>query len=584
MNEPTGGPGAGPDFTALTPFVPRQFVPANANLTDAETVATLYRQLLDRSVSGGAAMETLILDRSELEAAIAQQQSILYIRMTCRTDDPERANAYQAFIEHVDPTVKAMADQLDRKIIAAADALGFREPRYAVYFRKMRSDIEIFRDENIALQTKESLLSQQYQTVTGAMMVPFQGKEYPVPQMRKFFEDPDRTVRQAAWEATGQRFLQDADTLDAIFDEMVSLRDRIAHNSGFANYRDYKFREYHRFDYTPQLCRDFHAAVETHLVPLAREMHRVRAEQLDMPSLRPWDLVCDPLGRQPLRPAADLERFVEGLYDMFSRVDPLFARQFQMMLDAGLLDLESRKGKAPGGYQATLYEARKPFIFGNTTGTDSDLHLLTHEGGHAFHALACAHEDLMDYRHAPMEFCEVASMSMEFLTAVAGLDIFYDSNEQQRWWRDKLESTVRSLLQVAVFDAFQHWLYETPSHTRQQRQQTWIALNERFGTGVEDWSGLEAYRESFWHRVLHFYQVPFYYIEYGIAQLGALGLWSQAKTDMAAAVGNYKRALALGGSRPLPELFAAAELEFDFSEKTIEPLAEMLCDEWRKQL
>jgi oligoendopeptidase F len=571
------------DFKTLRPFQPRQFVPEQADLTAEETVSALYRQLLDRSLGSRPEMEQCIMDRSELEAAIAQARAILYIQMTCQTDDPEKAKAHQHFIETVSPAMRALSDQLDRKMIETVDALAFEDPQYEVYFRKMRSDIEIFREENIPLQTEESLLSQQYQTVTGAMTVEFQGQERTVPQMARFYLDPDRSVRDAAWRAVAQRYLQDQETLDTIFDKMVSLRDQIARNSGFSNYRDYKFREYHRFDYTPVMCRQYHEAIELHMVPLLRAMHQRRAEEMNLSVLRPWDIQCDPLGRAALKPAENLERFTEGLCMIFCRVDPEFGGQFKMMLVEGLLDLESRKGKAPGGYQSTLYEARKPFIFGNTNGTDNDLHLLAHEGGHAFHTLACAHHALMDYRHAPMEFCEVASMSMEFLSA-AYVDVFYNADEQRRWWRDKMESTVRLLIQVAIFDAFQHWLYENPSHTRAERQQQWVELNRRFGSGVEDWDGLEAFRRSQWHRVLHFFQVPFYYIEYGIAQLGALGMWAQAQEDTAAAVTHYKQALALGGSRPLPELFAAAGLDFDFSEKTIGPLAERIGSRWQEQV
>lgn len=571
------------DFKSLEPFKPRQFVPADANLTQKETIAALYQGLLERTIAAPEQMEQLIGDRSELEAAIAQQRSILYIQMTCRTDDPDRAKAYQEFVEAVEPVMKSQADRLDRKMIQAVDSLPFPKTRYDVYFRKMRSDMEIFREENVPLQTQESLLSQQYQAVIGAMTVQFQGKEYPVSLMRKFFEDADRTVRQSAWQATADRYLQERDTLEEIFDKMVSLRDKIAQHSGFDNYRDYKFREYHRFDYTPQLCRQYHEAAEKHLVPLLRRMHQVRAEQMGLSSLRPWDLLCDPLGRAPLVPAENLERLTEGLCTVFARVDREFGEQFQMMRDTGLLDLESRKGKAPGGYQDTLSEARKPFIFGNTIGTDNDLNLLTHEGGHAFHALACAHDDLMDYRHAPTEFAEVASMSMELLAA-AHLDVFYNPDRQRRWWRNMYEHVVRGLVYVAVGDAFQHWIYENPTHTVAQRRQQWTELRRRFETDIVDWSGFEEYRASQWHRILHFFQVPFYYIEYGIARLGALGIWLQSRQDMRRAVDHYKQALSLGGSRPLPKLFAAAGLEFDFSEKTIQPLTENLRSEWEKQL
>lgn len=571
----------GLDFNTLEPFQPRVFVPADADLRDPETVTGLYQQLLDRPVTTSADVESLIGDRSELEAAVGQVQSILYIRMTCQTDDPERAKAYQAFIETVEPAVKPLADQLDRKMIEAAERTGLDDPRYDVYFRKVRSDIELFREENVPLQTEDALLSQQYQSVTGAMTVTFDGKDYPMSRMRVFLTKTDRDLRQRAWQAMTDRYLQDADTLNEIFDKMVSVRTQIARNAGFENYRDYKFREYHRFDYTPDDCKQFHASVEKHLVPVQKAIYSLRAEQMDLDTLRPWDLVADPLKQEPLKPFDSTAGLIDGMARMFRQLDGPLGEYFKVMVDHGLLDLDSRKGKAPGGYQSTLYEARKPFIFMNAIGTNDDLRVLMHEGGHAFHALACSHDPLLDYRHAPMEFCEVASMSMEFLAATQ-LSVCYDDSQQARWWRNQLETVVRILLSVAVNDAFQHWIYENPEHTVQQRNEKWIELNDRFGSGLVDWAGLETNRAAQWHGILHFFQVPFYYIEYGIAQLGALGLWLQSLKDLPGAINSYKQALSLGGSQPLPALFEAANLTFDFSEKTIKPLAGVLMEKWQQ--
>ncbi len=567
------------NFDTLAPYQPRRFVPARADLTNRDVVTALYQRLCSREVNDAEQLEQWLLDRSELESALAQYRSILYIRMTCRTDDPQRAGAYRQFIETVVPAVEPLSDHLDRKWLEASERLDYHPPRYAVYSRAVRSDVDLFRLENVPLQTDNALLSQHYQTVTGAMTVPFEGRDYPVPQMRKFLQETDRTVRQQAWTATGRRYLQDRDDLDGIFDRMVSVRDRIAKNAGFANYRDYKFREYHRFDYTPQHCRQFHAAVHEYLVPLQRKMLSFRAEQMGLSSLRPWDLSVDPLGRAPLQPFATTEQFIARLHAMFARLDGQFGNWFKVLMDDGLLDLESRQGKAPGGYQSALYEARKPFIFMNAIGANDDLRVLMHEGGHAFHSLACSEEPLWAYRHAPTEFCEVASMSMELLAA-AHLSVCYDEAQQNRWWREQLETIVRILISVAVYDAFQHWLYENPSHTRQQRDEHWIALQERYEGDSVDWSGLEEYRCPLWQRTLHFFQYPFYYIEYGIAQLGALGIWLQSKQDMPRAIRNYKAALSLGGSRPLPELFAAAGVPFDFSPKTIRPLTEAIGAQW----
>ncbi|MEN8128465.1 MAG: M3 family oligoendopeptidase [Planctomycetota bacterium] len=565
----------------LPRYQPRQFLPESTDLTQTETAIRYYQQLLDTSPQTSDELRTLLLNRSELEAAIAQVQSILYIQMTCQTDDTERAAAYKAFIETVMPALKPLNDRLDRKIMRAIDATGFNDSYYDLYFRKMRSDIDIFRQDNVPLQTEDALLSQEYQTVTGAMTVTFDGGEHTIPQMRKYQLNTSRDIRERSWRATSQRYLQDSKPLNDIFDKMIAARHQIAQNAGFANFRDYKFIEWHRFSYTPDDCKRYHRAIETCLVPVQRHVLSRRAEQLGLETLRPWDMTVDPLGREAMRPFESTADFIAGLGRMFAAADDEFGAGYRFMQDNGLLDLESRKGKAPGGYQSCLNEARKPFIFMNATGINDDLRVLMHEGGHAFHTLSCADKPLVDYRHGPLEFCEVASMSMELLTA-PHLSVCYDEVQQARWWRGHLETIIRILISVAVNDAFQHWLYENPTHTVDHRAEKWLEINDRFGCDVVDWSGLRTERAAIWQRTPHFYQTPFYYIEYGIAQLGALGIWLQSKQDMDKAIANYKKALALGGSQPLPDLFAAAELEFDFSEKTVRPLSEMLLAEWKK--
>ena len=569
------------DFDTLPPYQPRSFVSKDADLTQKESVTDLYEQLLERSVQSVDELEELINDRSELEAAVSQIHSILYIRMTCQTDDSERANVYKNFIETVIPATKPLADQLDRKIIEAVDARGPALPRYDLYFRKLRSDIELFRPENVPLQTDDALLSQEYQTITGAMTVPFDGQEYPIVQMRKFLMETDRDLRSRAWQATNDCYLQDAETLNDLFDKMVSLRHQIARNADCENYRDYKFKEYHRVDYTPDDCKQYHKAVETYIVPIQKKIYSLRAEQLGLEKLRPWDLLVDPLGRAPLKPFQSIPELIAGVGIMFTQLDSQFGQYFKVMADHDLLDLDSRKGKAPGGYQCTLDESRKPFIFANAIGTNDDLEVMLHEGGHAFHALISSDEPLLGYRHASMEFCEVASMSMEFLAA-SQLSVCYNTAQQDRWWRHHLEMVVRVLTTVAVNDAFQHWMYENPQHTSQERQEKWIQINDRFGFGLVDWSGFETSRAVQWHRILHLFQCPFYYIEYGIAQLGALGIWLQSRHDMRRAIANYKKALILGGSKTLSQLFEAADLTFDFSKKTIEPLAEIVQEQWQQ--
>lgn len=567
-----------PVFEKIVPYRMREFVPADFNGEDAGQVTAIFTALCEREIASAEELEHFLLDRSELEAVMAQQKAILYIEMTCQTDDPEKAGRYKRFVETILPAVKPLADRLDRKYLQERQRFVLNEKRYEVYDRNTKADAELFREENVPLQTQEELLSQEYQAVCGAMMVNFQGQERTPAHMWKYLEEPDRQVRQSAWKAITDRYLQDADRLDGILDQMLAIRQQIAANAGFDSYVDYKFREYHRFDYTVEACRQFHRAVEKRVVPVLAGLYKQRKSQMGLPSLRPWDRNADPLSRPPLKPFDTMEDYLSRSREVFDRIDPQLGGQFQQMIDLGLLDLASRKGKAPGGYQENLWEACKPFIFGNAVGTDWDVGLLMHEGGHAFHSFACADQPLLAYRNPPIEFCEVASMAMEMF-ALEHRTVFYSEEDANRSRRKHLESVIYGLIWIAAIDAFQHWLYEHPGHRREERAEAWIEIYSRFGGDLIDWSGYLDPCQYLWHRQLHIFQFPFYYIEYGIAQLGALGLWRQSRQDPAGALGRYRRALALGGSRPLPELFAAAGLEFDFSEKTISPLIEAVQEE-----
>ncbi|HEV2456638.1 MAG TPA: M3 family oligoendopeptidase, partial [Verrucomicrobiae bacterium] len=408
----------------------------------------------------------------------------------------------------------------------------------------------------------------------------FRGEEKTLVQMGRYQEETDRALRQETWELVVKRRLQEADNFDDIFDRQFALRSQIAKNTGFGNYRDYAFRRLGRFDYTPEDCAKFHDAVEKEIVPIARQLQARRREQLNLPSLRPWDLSVDPLNRPPLRPFAETDEMVSRTQKIFNRLDGELAGGFQQMQDLKLLDLANRKGKAPGGYQSTLSESRLPFIFMNAVGLQRDVETILHEAGHAFHALATREEDLYPYRSAPIEFCEVASMSMELL-GNEFIEEFYPSDEAKRARRVHLEGVVGVFPWIATVDAFQHWIYTHPGHSREGRRKAWLGLMDRFGGDV-DWSSFENARANLWHRQLHIFIHPFYYIEYGIAQLGALQVWANSKREKARALGDYKKSLALGGSRPLPELFSAAGCQFEFSARTIQPLAGMLREELAK--
>ncbi len=566
------------DLTSLPRYRKRSFVPEEANLSEKDQVVALYESLLGRPVNSARELEAWLMDLSELDAAVDQEYSVLHILMTCQTDDSARSEAYKKFVETVLPAVKPVSDKVTRKYLAERERFELDNRRYEVYDRACRADVAIFRDENVPLETQVALLSQEYQTICGAMTVEFRGEERTLQQMGKFLYEPDRPLREQAWRATAKRRLREKDRLEEIYGKMLALRSRIAANAGFANFCEYKFVAGHRFDYTPRDCKNYHEAVRRLVVPVSREIQKKRREQMELSALRPWDTSVDPKGRPALKPFEKVEDLVAGVQRIFHRIDPELGGQFAMMSETGLLDLDSRKGKAPGGYQSTLTEARKPFIFMNAVGIHGDVETLLHEGGHAFHALACAADPLYPYRHAPLEFCEVASMGMELL-GQEDLDVFYNPDEIKRTRFEHLEGIIQLLPWVAVVDSFQHWIYEHPSHTRDDRRDTWLEIHDRFMGGVIDWTGLEEPREYLWHRQLHIFQYPFYYIEYGIAQLGALQLWVRAKQDPRQTLADYRIALSLGGSRPLPELFAAAGLNFDFSEKTIGPLMETAMEE-----
>jgi oligoendopeptidase F len=566
-------------FDALPAHKPRRFVPEGIDLGDWGRIAPLFDQLEVRALAcaTAAALEQWLLDWGELSAAIDEESAKRYIAMTCHTDNAEAERAYLHFVENVEPQLKPRQFKLAQTYVTHPLRAQLPKDRYQVFDRDTRVHVELFRAENVPLETEEARLSQQYQKLSGSLTVQFRGEEKTLVQMGRYLEETDRALRQEAWELVANRRLQEAEKFDAIFEQLVKLREQIARNAGYGNYRDYAFRKLGRFDYTPEDCDKFHAAVETEIMPVLRELQAERRRQLEVEALRPWDLAVDPLNRPPLRPFEQVDQMVSRTQEIFERLDGDLAAGFQRMRSLRLLDLANRKGKAPGGYQSTLAEARVPFIFMNAVGLQRDVETILHEAGHAFHALATRDEDLYAYRSAPIEFCEVASMSMELL-GNEFIERFYAAPEANRARRTHLEGIVNIFPWIATVDAFQHWIYTHPGHTRAERTAAWLELMGRFGGDV-DWRGHEAARANLWHRQLHIFIHAFYYIEYGIAQLGALQVWANSKRNKAEALNHYKHSLELGGSRPLPELFAAAGCRFEFSQKTMAPLVKLVRDE-----
>ncbi|MFL2946988.1 MAG: M3 family oligoendopeptidase [Candidatus Poseidoniales archaeon] len=539
-----------------------------------------YQDLLDREINSSEALEAWLLELGRFDAYVGETGSMLYVNMTCDTENEEIKQAYLDFVENVQPELAKMGDMLNRKLAENQYADQLDSEEYNVLLRDTRMDLALFREENIPLGTELTKLGQRYNEICGAMTVEFDGEERTMQQMGKYLQVNERGVREDAYKTVGERRFQDAEEIDEIYEKMIGLRQQVAENAGYENYRDYIFDAKHRFDYTPADCEAFQDAVEAICVPLMRDVDDQRKRDLKLDSLRMWDLGHDVHGREPLKPFTEVEEMVAGTSRMFHRLSPELGKFFDSLRDGTSLDLDSRKGKAPGGYQLQRDHSRKPFIFMNATGLQRDLETMVHEAGHAFHSIYADDLPLVDYRSAPLEFCEVAAMSMELLTHDF-LDEFYTKEDAKRAVREHLEGIVSILAWIATIDAFQHWIYTNPSHSRTERHEKWLELGNRFGS-ILDWSGFEDWRKVSWQKQLHLFSYPFYYIEYGIAQLGALQIWLQYRENPEHALKNYATAMRLGGSRPLPDLFEAGEMKFDLGRTTVQGLIDAVRDELSK--
>lgn len=567
-------------FEKISIYTPRQFVPANINLGSWKELNPLFKKLEEQLDTSSSAenLEQVILNWEELSAAIAEEGSKRYIAMTCQTEDKDAEKAYLEFVEKIEPEEKECNFLLSKKLTKHPQCKDLKNQRYEVFLRDTALQVELFRSENVTLETEASKLGQKYQKIIGSLTVHFQGKEQTLIQMSRHLEETERNHRQKAWELVANRRLEESEKIDSHIDDLAKLRNQMSENAGFSNYRDYAHKRLGRFDYSPDDCISFQNAIEEEMVPLLRELQDERIQELNINELKPWDTATDPKGRPPLEPFEKVSDLIECSQSIFNQVDGNLSDWFQTMQDLDLLDLANRKGKAPGGYQCSLDESRLPFIFMNSVGVQRDVETLLHEAGHAFHSMASQNEPLHSYRHAPIEFCEVASMAMELLGSEF-LEEFYNSEEARRARINHLEGIVFVFPWIATVDAFQHWLYLYPDHSIEDRDKAWSNLIDRFGGNV-DWTHYELAKAKLWHKQLHIFLHPFYYVEYGIAQLGALQVWANYKNNRSKALNDYKAALALGGSKPLPELFKRCNIQFDLSRDTVAPMADLL----RKEL
>ena len=564
------------NLTADIKKIVRQYIPNDLIVDKWETIEPYFKELLERKINSKQDLEKWLLNMSELEAVISEDASWRQIRMTCDTTDKKLEEAFNFFCMEIQPHIQPYADALNKKLINSEFTRKLDPAKYFTYLRSVEKNIDLFREENIPLQAEISVLQQQFGVITGKMMIEINDQEYTLQQAAKFMESHDRNLRQQVYRKINERRLQDKDELNKLYTQLIRKRHQVALNAGFENYRDYRFKELGRFDYTKEDCLKFHESIKHHVLPIINKIFRNKQKYLKLDILRPWDMEAEPEGTKPLNPFTTGEELLNKSIDCFTQLHPFFGDCLRQMNTLHHLDLESRKGKAPGGYNCPLAESGAPFIFMNAAGQMHDVTTMVHEGGHAVQSFLTHPLELSAFKDYPMEIAEVASMAME-LFSMDHWNVFFDNSEDLRRAKEhQLERTITIFPWIAVIDKFQHWIYENPFHSEEERSDEWMNILASFSDDVIDFNGLEVFRKNAWQKQLHLFEVPFYYIEYGIAQLGAIGMWMQYKEDPQKALNNYIQALSLGGTKTLPELYEAAGLKFDFSSENIKLLMDFV--------
>ncbi|MBS1526419.1 MAG: M3 family oligoendopeptidase [Bacteroidetes bacterium] len=559
----------------------RQYIPENLDIK-WETLEPLFIELTERSINSVEDLEQWLRDRSELEAALEEDFAWRYIRMTCDTASSELLQKFQYFATEIEPKIAPYSNELNKKLVNSGFADQLPAEKYFIYLRGVKRALELFREENIPILTEIQVEQQKYQSITGSMSVTIDDKEFTLEQAAVRLKDTDRRKRQEAWEKITARRLQDKDQLDDLFNHLKGLRHKVALNAGFENFRDYMFQALGRFDYTPQDCYAFHEAIQKEIVPILREQAEKRKAALGVDKLEPWDLDVDISGKPALKPFQNGNELIEKSIQCFSNINRYLGERLEIMKDNNLFDVESRKGKAPGGYNYPLSETGAPFIFMNSANTFRDLTTMVHEGGHAVHTFLTADLELNDFKHCPSEVAELASMSME-LISMDNWNVYFDNEEDlKRAKRDQLFDVLKTLPWVAVVDQFQHWIYTNFDHNNDQRTETWLQIFDDFGANFADWSTHTEAEANLWQKQLHIFEVPFYYIEYGMAQLGAIAVWKNYKENPEKGLQQYLDALKLGYTKTIKEIYETAGIKFDFGAGYVRELAEFVKAEMDK--
>lgn len=538
-------------------------------------IEPFYHELSTRSIDESSVTGWL-LDWTRLNQLIYESHERLMVATTVDTTDKDAERRYQSFLDEILPRSEAGEQKLKEVLLTS----GLEPAGFEIPLRNMRAEADLFRKENLPLLSTELKMMTEYDKITGAQTIEWEGEEITIRQLLPVLQDLHRNRRERAWRMCIDRQMADREAINELWVKFLNLRLQLADNAGMPDYRSYRWQQLLRFAYTAEDCLQFHKAIEDIVVPAAYRIYEKRRSRLGLDSLRPWDLDVDPMGLQPLKPFENVEELESKTAAIFQQVDPQLGAYFEIMRQENLLDLDNRKGKAPGGYCSDFPVAKRPFIFTNAVGLDDDVRTLLHEGGHAFHFFEMIHLPFFQQLNMPLEFAEVASTSMEYLAypyLTEDKGGFYSFQDAARACQAHLEMSLLFWPYMAVVDAFQHWVYENPEEAAVPANcdVQWGHLWDRFMVGI-DWKGLEGEKVTGWHRKLHIHMDPFYYIEYGLAQLGAVLVWRNALVDQTAAVADYRRALSLGGTVALPELYAAVGAKFTFDAATLKEAVDLM--------
>lgn len=557
----------------------RTFLPEDLSIKNWAQIETYFENLNSREIRSVKDLKKWMHDRSELEAVLEENMAWRYIKMNIDTTDPELQKSFQFFVQNISPNIAPYAHGLNTKLMNSKYLKDLDSAYYSIYLRDIKNAIDLYREENISLFTELTNKAQKFGEISAQMTVQIDGKDQTLQQASVHLKNIDRDKRKAVFELINARRAEDQTSLDILLDELIAKRQELARNTNFENFRDYKFQAMGRFDYTKDDCFDFHTSIEKEIVPLIADIHEERKKLLGVEVLKPWDMQVDPNGNESLKPFDGGEDLLDKCIECFDQIRPFYGDCIRQMKTMGHLDLVSRKGKAPGGFMYPLYETGVPFIYMNAVGLLRDAVTMVHEGGHAIHSFYTKDMELTFFKSTPSEVAELASMSMELISMEHWHVFFKDESSWKRARKEQLQGVLATLPWVAMVDEFQHWLYENSTHTHQERHDKWKAISKRYGTGLIDWTSYEKYQQTDWQRQLHIYEAPFYYIEYGMAQLGAIAIWRNYKQSPQKALDDYDRALKLGYTKSIAEIYETAGIKFDFSATCVKDLANFVKSE-----